>query len=315
LAVASIAVQPAAFAGRDQAAEEVFANLAAGRVAVLVTKGGIVVATAESRFEAGTLPPLIVPLSYFRAAVLLGPAEWVWPDAGRAPIRLDVEMRRVAGPVAGSRKKPTGNYESTDIEDIGLAFLESLRAEATQLHGRLKLDASEPFVELLLVDYAPDYGPEVWSLRYHADQEVLRGDFYRTTVHRPEFVQLYPPQKGLPKTLVETRYPPGDPSQPAILDLLKGNDPRLAALRGADPGLERAAAGIERGESQRIPLADGLEFLRAAFQSVTPRDARQMIMVISEEKGLAWVLGESVAAPAASAKPSEPGAPTLLKKP
>jgi hypothetical protein len=312
--VASMGLLPGAFAAQNQEAQEVVANLAAGRVAVLVAKGGIVIATAESKLEAGTLPPLIVPLNYFRVAVLMGPAEWVWPGGGRPPVRLDVEMLHAIGPTSASRKRALGAYASTDIEEIGLGFLDPLRAVAGQLHGRLKLNPEEPFFEMLLADYAPDYGPEVWSLRYRVTQEELRGGYYSTMVHRPEYVQLYPPNKGQPKTLVETRYPTGSADQPAILDLLKGNDPRLAALRGADPGLARAAAGIERGESQRIPVGDGLEFVRAAFQSVTPRDARQMIVVISEEKGLGWVIGQSDFALPPGLAP-DAGAPTLLRKP
>src|SRR5208282_137033 len=66
----------------QQAAGEVVANLAAGRVAVLIAKDGIAVATAQSQYEPGTLPPLIVPLGGLRVAILLGPVEWTWPGTG-----------------------------------------------------------------------------------------------------------------------------------------------------------------------------------------------------------------------------------------
>lgn len=303
----------------QQSADEVVANLAAGRVAVLVAKDGIAVATAQSQIEPETRPPLIVPLGSLQVAVLLGPEEWVWPGTGRPPLRLDVELRRSA---RASRRGPARDVEmpATDIEAIGLGFLESLRNAAGLLHGPLHLQPQEPFAEVMLADYAPNYGPEVWSLRYRAEQELLRGDFYRTAVHRPEYVQLYPPDRGQPKTLMESSYPPHDPGEPPILDLLKANDSRLAALREADPGMGRAADLLLRGESQKIKIADGLELLRAAFQSVSPRGARQMILVITEQEGMKWVLGESELAPVSpqeqqQLQQTQSAAPTLRKKP
>ncbi|HKO04744.1 MAG TPA: hypothetical protein VJW51_08340 [Candidatus Acidoferrales bacterium] len=299
-----------------QAASEVVANLAAGRVAVLVAKDGIAVATVESQVEPGTVPPLIVPLSSLRVGVLLGPVEWIRPGMSRPPLHLAEELRRSA---AGARTASSKEYATpaTDIEGIGLGFLEPLRNAAAQLHGPLHLQPGELFTELMLVGYAPGYGPEVWSLRYRGEQEILRGDFYRTAIHRPEYVQLYPPDKGQPKTLMETRYPPDDPGEPAILDLLKANDSRVAALRGADPGLGRAAELLGRGESQKIMVYDGLELLRAAFQSLSPRDARQMIVTITEQKGIQWVVAQPELVPVIPVEKREgpPSAPTLFKKP
>jgi hypothetical protein len=310
------ASRTAASTPAQQTADEVVANLAAGRVAVLVAKDGIAVATAQSQVEPGTLPPLIVPLGSLRVAVLLGPAVWEWPGTARAPLRLDVELRKSGPATRGISSK---NYEmpATDIEAIGLGFLEPLRSAAGLLHGPLHMRPHELFTELMLVGYAPDYGPEVWSLRYRAEQELLRGDFYRTSVHRPEYVQLYPPDKGQPKTLIESAYPPNDPGEPPILDLLKANDSRLAPLRSADPGMGRAADLLLRGESQKIKFDDGLELLRASFQSVSPPEAKQMILTITEQKGMQWVLGESELVPLSpqDQKKAESGAPTLRKKP
>ena len=292
------------------------ANLAAGRVAVLIAKDGIAVATAQSQVEPGTLPPLIVPLGSLRAAVLLGPVEWTWPGTNREPLRLDAELRSSALGVQGANSKKY-DIPATDIETIGLGFLESLRNAAGLLHGPLHLQPHEVFTEMILVDYAPDYGPEAWSLRYRAEQELMRGDFYRTAIHRPEYVQLYPPDKGQPKTLMETTYPLNDPGEPAILDLLKANDSRLAALRSADPGMGRAADLLLRGESQKIKIDDGLELLRAAFQSITPRESKQMILTITERDGMKWELGEGALAPLTpqQKKEGESAPPSLRKKP
>jgi len=297
-----------------QNSDEVVANLAAGRVAVLVGKDGIAVATAESAVEPGTLPPLIVPLSSLRVGVLLGPVEWTSPESNRPPIRLDAELMRGA---VGFENRGTNNYETpaTDVEGIGLGFLEPLRGVAGRLHNSLHLAPNALFAELLLVDYARGYGPEVWSLRYHVEQQLLRGDFYRTSVHRPEYVQLYPPDKGQPKTLLETRYPPDDASDPPILDLMKASDNRVAVIRNADPALEKAADLLARGESPKIRIDDGLGFLRAAFQNVSPHDARQMIVVIREQEGIEWITGEKTLAPPPTQPGDKPAAPSLHRKP
>ena len=114
---------------------------------------------------------------------------------------------------------------------------------------------------------------------------------------------------------METRNPPEDTSEPLLVELLTNNDQRIAPLRGADPGLGRAADHLEKGESQKIPMVDGLEFLRAALKAVIPRDRRQMIATIRDDKGVEWVLGEELAGPATPAEKREPTAPSLYKQP
>jgi hypothetical protein len=305
------AAQPQTNQGED---EEVVANLAAGRAMILVGKDGIAVGTLESRAEAETRPPLIVPLGSYRVVVLLGAADWITPDSSRAPLRMDVELRRALGQLAGFNKAQA--TETFDIEAVGLAFLEPLRAAAARLHHKLSLPADEVLVELLLVQYVEAYGPEVWSIRYSLEQDFLRGDFYRTRVPRPQYLQLYPPDKGQPHTLMETFYPRTGTPLPLLADLLKRNDPRLARLRSADAQLARAAKRLDRGECQKLPVDDALQFLRAALNSVADENARQMIVMIREQKGLEWVAGEEeVAAGPVNDKSREPGAPTLRKKP
>jgi hypothetical protein len=300
--------------GGEDEGEEVVANLAAGRAVVLVGKDGIAVGTVEFHAEAETRPPLIVALGSRRVAILLGAAEWISPNTGRAPVRLDVELRKAAGPLGGFR--PEQATESSDIEGLGLAFLEPLRAAATRLHRKLAWPADELLAELLLVQYVEGYGPEVWSIRYSLEQDPMRGDFYNTRVPRPHYLQLYPPDKGQPHTLMETSYPRvGTPLLP-LADLLKRNDPRLARLRSADEELARVADRLDRGESQKLPVEACLNFLRAALNSVAEENTRQMVLVIREVKGIEWVAGEEEASTAPlNEKPREQGAPTLRKKP
>jgi len=295
--------------------EEVVANLAAGRAVVLVGKDGIAVGTLEAHAEADTRPPLIVPLGSFRVAVLLGAAEWVTPDMSRPPLRLDAELRRVAGLLPGPRKEQA--TATSDIEQFGIAFLEPLRAAAARLHRKLDWPKDEVLVELLLVQYVEAYGPEVWSIRYTLEQEPMRGEFYNTRVPRPRYMQLYPPEKGQPHTLMEASYPRSGTPLPLLVDMLKSNDPRLARLRNADTQLANAADKLDHGEGQKIPAKEGLQFMRAALNSISEEKDHQMAVVIRQREGLEWVAGESEVAigPSADDKTREPGAPTLRKKP
>jgi hypothetical protein len=310
-AAPSLRAHPRRQSGGDTG-EEVVANLAAGRAVVLVAKDGIVVGTTESRAEPETLPPLIVPLSGGRVAVLLGAVEWREPSSGKPSVRLDLEFRKAAA--LTSAPKSLQAHGPSDLEDVGLAFLEPLRAAAAKLHRKIALPENEPIVEILIVGYAPDYGPEVWSLRYPLVQEPMRGDFWHTRVLRPHFLQLYPPEKGQPRTLIEVRYPLPGAGSPALLELLKNGDPRLSRLRSSDDAQAGAIDRILRGESHRVPMAVAREFLLAALNGIAEQDARQLMVTIGEQKGLEWVRGEEFSAPVVEEKKREPGAPTLRGK-
>lgn len=295
-----------------EAGGEVVANLAAGRAVVLVAKDGIVVATLESRTEPETLPPLIVPLSGSRVAVLLGAVEWREPATGAPPLRLDVEFRRAGGQVASP--KSLEDQSGTDLEQIGLAFLEPLRAAAARLHRKIEMPENEPILEILIAGYAPNYGPEVWSLRYSLVQDAMRGDYWHTRILRPRFLQLYPPEKGQPRTLMEARYPLAVANSPSLLDLLRGGHPRLNRLRSSNAAQADAMDRILRGESPRVPMVAARDFLLAALNGIAEPDARQQMVTIDEQKGFEWVRGEEFSVPPVEEKNREPGAPTLRGK-
>ncbi|MBI1738393.1 MAG: hypothetical protein HYR58_04015, partial [Acidobacteria bacterium] len=203
----------------QEAGQEVVANLAAGRVVIYVAKGGIAIAANESRVEAESRPPLVAQLSAKRIAILLGAAEWVRPGTGRPPLRLDHELPR-----AVSTQIPAGprlqQEQATDLEPIGAALLEPLRLVVPQLTRKMNLPPEDPLVEMLLVGIDEEYGPEVWLLKYRLAQEPLRGDYWKSRVLRPSYTQLYPPEKGQPRTLIEVRYPPED-AGPALLELFQ----------------------------------------------------------------------------------------------
>lgn len=300
----------------QQGERDVVANLAAGRVILCVASDGIVIGAVEHGVEPGSGPPLAVPLGGGHIAILLGAVEWISPASDRPAVRLDREL-----PVLVRQARPPGPQLSkdpystaADIESVGVAFLERLRTVASELHRKLDLPSEEPLVELLLVGYAENYGPEAWLLRYRIAQEALRGDYWRTRVLRPSYTQLYPPEKGQPRTLIEVRYPDG--SGPGLLDLLNQNDPRLARLSNADPRMARVAEHLARGESHKAAAHDAAEFLRALLDATSGTQAKQILGILNQQRGLEWVLAPpEPPQKAEEGKPREPGAPTLRKPP
>lgn len=293
-----------------QPAEEIVANLSTGRVLVCVARDGIAIGAVERRTEAGSRPPVIVPLSRQRVAVLLGAVEWVDP-AGGPPRRLEQELPRLTAPAPNTpRLSPE---QGNDIEALGLAVLEWLRTQTGKLHRNLHLREEEPLVEMLLVGYVEGYGPEAWSLRYFIVQEPLRGDSWRTRILRPRYTQLYPPEKGEPRTLIEVRHP--DTGEPRLLHRLP-QDPALARARTADPQLAQTSALVERGESPKAKLEDLTEWLRAVLHAATPPEAAQVFGVIHAERGFEWILPPAEPpARATDEQPRDPRAPTLRRKP
>jgi hypothetical protein len=299
----------------QEAGQEVVANLSAGRVVIYVAKDGIAIAANESRVEAESRPPLFAMLSGKRIAIFLGAAEWVRPGTGRPPLRLDVELPRAIGTqIPGGPRLQ--QEQASDLEPIGLALLEPLRTVVPQLTHKMDLRPEDPIVEMLLVGYEEQYGPEVWLLQYRLAQEALRGDYWKSRILRPSYTQLYPPEKGQPRTLVEVRYPPED-AGPALLELLQKNDSRLTAMRTSNAQVARASEKLARGESNKALLDDAVVFLRASLDAIALPQTMQIVAVISEARGFEWILAPPAALQqkAEDVKPREPGAPTLKKKP
>ena len=294
---------------------EIVANLSTGRALFCVTKDGIVLATvhtAASPADPDARPPAVVELPGGRIAILLGAVEWVLPGSGKDPVRLDLELPRLLAGSAAEPPKTADMDTATDIEAIGIRLLERLRGVATNLHSKIDMRPDEPLLELILVGHVPNYGPEVWRLSYRIAQDLLRGDFWRTRVLRPHIVQLYPPEKGQPRTLIEVAYPPDAPG-PALAELLTSDDPRLARIRSGDPAMARAIEKIATGESHKTDTAPATAFLRAALSAVVPQETGLVFGVLSERRSVDWALAPPEPAQKVE-QPSEPGAPTLRKK-
>lgn len=289
--------------------DEVVANLAAGRVVVTVAKDGILVGAIGQPIEANSISPQLVSVGGTHVAILLGAAEWILP--GSKTVRLERSAPRVTG---DSRPQSSDPEAASDIEQIGVGFLERLRPLVEQLHRRIDLGPEEPILEILLVGYAGDYGPEVWLLKYRVVQEALRGDYYRTRPLRPSYTQLYPPEKHQPRTLIEVCYPE-DAKAETLLQLIQRNDPRIEDIRAADKKIGQAVERIENGKSPEARLEDARSFLKTALGALAA--GKQFFLgVYEEQRGLTWVV-PPVQTPEEiqEEKNRPPGAPTLRKKP
>jgi hypothetical protein len=309
-----LAPEPAS-AQQQQPNRDLVANFAAGRVEICVAKETMLIATADIPVEPGSEPPLIFGLGTGRLGILLGAASWIEPGTGRAPDQFAQDLISIGHDTpAADTIAPAGN-EAGDIEMLGIALLERIRAQAEAIHHKINLSADEPLVELIIADYIPGYGFEAWLVSYKITQESIGNDFWETRVTRPDYTQLYPPEKGQPRTLVEVRYPPA--LEPTLLDRLERNDPDIDSIRSASPQLNQATSQILAGQSPKSIPADDADFLRAAMPVITRANAKLSLVEITDDRDIVWVVGESARfaapPPAPGEKPAEPDAPSLYK--
>ena len=299
--------------------EEIIANLAAGRVILCVAKDGIIIGTIENPIEAQTHVPAPVALAGRRAGVVLGAVDWFSPSSRVQLARLDRELPQLRPRMGGASphlQAPSAGVEAQDIEAIGQGLLERLSDIARQLHGKIDLPDNQPVVQVVLADYLEGYGPEIWELSYSIDQEFQQADYWNTRFERPVYQQFYPPKKGEPHTLVEFKYPPEDAS-PALIDLLRQNDPRLAAIRASDAKMAQVVTKLLGGESTKIPSEDAVQFLRAAMEAIAAPKTRETMGIIRPDSGFDWILRpppEATPALRLENPNREPGAPSLVHR-
>lgn len=304
--------------GQDdsQSVEEVVVNQAAGRVVIAVVKHAILIGTAENAFEPGTRVPVPTALSSIRAGIILGADEWTSPSLQKDLGWLDQELPHLHGGMAAEAPSlgvAAANTQATDIEAIGKPVRERLGELAGDIHANLDWPANTPVTELLLADYLPDYGPEVWQLTYSLEQEQQQGDYWVTNVQGPVYLQIWPPEKGQPHTLMEFDYPQKN-APPTLLDLLKQKDPRLEGVIQGDQTLAETANKFLSGDSTKISAGDATQFLRAALAAITPANVPQTVAIIREETGFDWIL-RPPAEPKKANPNRPPGAPSLANPP
>jgi hypothetical protein len=300
----------------DQPGEEVVANLAAGRVLIVVVKDAILIGTVENPIEAQTHPPTPVVLSEQRAGIILGAVDWFSPSSNTQIARLDRDLPHVRGHVKSTAPKLApgveGN-EATDIEFVGEGLGDRLNEVVKNLHAKLNLPEGEPLVQLAIADFVIGYGPEVWHVDYTIEQFPQRGDFWETRVHRPRFLQDWPPEKEQPRTLIEFDYPPVAATS-TVLEMLRQKDPRLEKLSTSDPVMAAVASMLLKGISNKIASADATQFMRALLNALAPSNARETMASISLQSGFTWILPPPAEPkPTLKQKERPSDAPTLLK--
>jgi hypothetical protein len=310
--VGTVSAQIAAAQDRERG-DEIVANLAGGRVIIHVARDKIVFAAIDQPFEPNSIPPRVLSIDRNHIGILLGASEWQVTSDPK-PVRLDKEFPRVPGKNPHYAAVP--DEVAPDLDVIGVAFLERLRPLVSQLHHKIEFKPGEALFEVVVIGFAPDdYGPEVWTLEYHIQQEEIatRGDFWQTRLLRPRFTQLYPPEKHAPKTLVEIRYP--DTIQgPTLQQLIQGNDPDIEKVYRGDPKFSRVAESIDRGQANKAVPEDAADFLRAVLPLISEK-ARFILGTITEG-GFDWVVPpDEPVEKAKEDKNQPPDAPTLRHKP
>src|SRR5277367_2485124 len=268
--------------------DEIVANLAGGRVLILVGNDGIAFGAIDHPLEAKSVPPRVATIGSSHIGIFFGASEWQVPAQPR-PIRLYKDIGDVR-PSTKDTYQPPGAGEA-DLEKIGVSFLERLRPLVSQLHHKIDLKPDEPLFQIVLIGYAPqNYGAEVWLMEYHVEQESVSatGDFWQTHILRPRFTQLYPPEKHQAKTIVETRFPANLEEVP-LLGLIQQNDPRIAQIRSSDQRMNKLLEHIERGQLNKALMADAADFLRAALPLLAG-NAQFVEGELGESGGFRWIV-------------------------
>ena len=187
-------------------------------------------------------------------------------------------------------------------------MLERLRVLAGKLHHKINLGEDEPLIRIVLAGYVRDYGPEAWTIDYHIAQDALGNDIWRTRVLRPSYNQLYPPEKGMPKTFMEVRYPPENRAtgEPELLDLLQQNDSRLAKIRATNEIQAKSVTLAVQGQSQKSETVGIVNFLKAALPAVAPPQTNLTMAKVEYDGGFQWILQPPRARAASRQPPTIP---------
>ena len=303
-----------ALAQEQQHEDEIVANLAGGRAIVHVAKDVIVFAAIDQPVERNSIPPRVMDLDATHIGVLFGASEWRVP-ADPQPARLDRNFQRVTR--GDPRYQSAPGEGETDLETMGIAFLEKLRPLVAQLHHKLEISPDDPIFQIVIIGYAPnDYGPEVWVVEYRMEQEQVatRGDYWQTRVQRPRFTQLYPPEKHAPRTIVESRYPP-DAKGPTLAELIQGNDPHITHLGSGEQRFSKVIDNIRGGQAQKAAALDSADFMRAVLPLIAG-DAKFVLGTMDEHHGFEWMVPpEEPVEKVKEDKNRPPDAPSLRRPP
>lgn len=313
LPVFALLALPLASRAQENTGGEIVANLATGRVIFCVTKDAIIVAATSGGGEVGSRVPAVLPVSSGRIGVLLGAVDWTAPDTAKST-RFDAELPAVA---ANALRRPSQkpSSEPSEIEDIGIGVLELIRPIVDQIHHKLDIAPDEPLVELILADYVQDYGPEIWNLQYRVRQEILTNDYWQTRIMRPAYVQLYPPEKGQPRTFIEADFPANIP-QLKLAERVAQPDPQFDRIAHSSRDLSDAVTLIAAGTSTKALTSPVADFMRAAIPLAGGDEKTLVMALLDMNRGFQWLLApkEPIPAGKTQTQPTEPDAPSLRNR-
>ncbi len=303
--------------------DEIVANISAGRIILQVAGDGIIFAALEQSAEPDSVPPRVVALDSGHVGILLGATDWQIP-AGSLPIRIESRLPRPgtggATPTDPNAARQRLQDENSDLELIGVAWLEALRSLAGQLHHKIALGPDEPLLQIVVIGYAPgSYGPEIWLYEFRITQEAFRGNYYQTKVLRPRTTQLYPPEKHEPRTIVEVRSSPAL-AGPSLREKIQQNDELILRLTRSEPKFARVVEKIQAGKANAANFVDAADFIRAAAVPLAGK-GRFTVGTFRQDRGLNWLVAPEEPATATGAKDQKDqkdrpaDAPTLRKKP
>ena len=276
-----------AAAQSQESEDEIIANFAGGRVIVHVTKDDVIFLLRSIIRWRRVGASARHALDSMHIGVLLGASEWRLP-ADPKPIRLDRDYQRIGTRDPQNQSDPTGEAGSGNF---GVLFLETLRPLTSQLHHKIDIASDEPLFEIVIIGFAPNhYGPEVWTVEYRIQQEQVgvRAEYWQTRILRPRFTQMYPPEKHAPRTIVEARYP-SDVKAPTVMEMIQGNDPRVAQLRSGEPRFGKVLEGVDRGQAQKAVSVDADDFMRALLPLIAGK-AMFVLGKMDDERGLDWIV-------------------------
>lgn len=287
---------------------------AVGRVVFCITKDTMIVAAVDDgaaaalRAPNATPPrmPAIAPLGAGRVAVVLGATDWTRDDG--QPVLLDEEMPALARKVfSATEKLDPFDQSANDIESIGVTILEFVRPFVTGIHYKLDLAADEPLIEVLIGGFTDGYGFELWDLKYRVAQRNLGNDYWDTRPLRPSYFQLYPPEKGQPRTFVEAQYPAR--LEPLALARAAQSDPAVAPIRNSSPQINEAVTAILNGESNKANTRPTEDFLRLAIPVVAGAQAKLAVGAVDQQQRFQWLLAPENAPAIPAETSAQPGQP------
>ena len=102
------------------------------------------------------------------------------------------------------------------------------------------------------------------------------------------------------------------------MEMIQGNDPRIAQLRGGEPRFAKVLEAVDRGQAQKAVSVDASDLLRALLPLIADKQTF-VLAKMDEEHGIEWIVQPEEPVDkvekAKEDKERPPEAPTLRKRP